>query len=279
VADVNPGDRYAARDLVAAAAAEDLAASERLVRRWVQLGLLDRPVVRGLGRGRGVVATWPESQKNLFVVLARYRDGGVPIDRLCRIPVWLWLRWGDEHVPLRQVRRALQTWVESTSTPTWSASETAAKGVVSQLAAPGTRRSVRKRLQHAIASQAFGGFDQASLREAAQDSIDGTPPKPRGPEGARLDASQYAGLVGVRVAAIARLGATTEEEFLRARSIYRATKASYERERPRLALDTELGHLFERPTDDDEMNSACLDLITVLGIVQGKPTGETPWNA
>jgi hypothetical protein len=56
---------YTADQMVAAATGEGLPSSRRLVRDWVELGLLDRPRKRGLGRGKGTVAIWSENQLQL----------------------------------------------------------------------------------------------------------------------------------------------------------------------------------------------------------------------
>ena len=47
----------------------------------------------------------PASQRNLFLTLLHHRSGN-GINSLARIPVGIWMYWGDEYVPLRQVRRA-----------------------------------------------------------------------------------------------------------------------------------------------------------------------------
>src|SRR5437660_9642055 len=105
---------YSAEDLLLAAADAGTPATSRLITDWVAKGLLDRPMFRGLGRGRGTSATWPDSQRLLFLKLLRERhDGRRRIQTLCNIPVAVWLYsepWEPERVPLRQVRRCMATW-------------------------------------------------------------------------------------------------------------------------------------------------------------------------
>src|SRR5262245_40363698 len=82
----------------------------RLMTDWVSLGLLDQAHRRGLGRGKGTAATWPEEQLRLFLVLLQQRETVKRMISLCNIPVGIWLWWGDRFVPLGQARRALRTW-------------------------------------------------------------------------------------------------------------------------------------------------------------------------
>ena len=105
---------YTAADLAADATAAGAPVSTRLITDWVERGLLDRPRRRGLGRGRGTVATWPENQRQLFLALLDQRRRGVKrLATLCNLPVTIWLDSEGldlEYVPLRQVRRCLATW-------------------------------------------------------------------------------------------------------------------------------------------------------------------------
>lgn len=185
---------------------------------------------------------------------------------LCNLPIWMWVWHGDEFVPLRQVRRALSTWAKAALNPTWSAAQETARDVSRKLSAPGTRRSVRKRFRTEIEWQLGGEFDAESLREAARDAIEGEGGL-RGPVGAQLDAERYGLLPTARVHALNRLADATDEQFEIARRTYRASKASYAAERPRFATDPDLGHLFAETSVDDEVNSACIDFVTVLGFV------------
>lgn len=61
--------RYTKADLLDAAQAHGTPATGRLITDWVSLGLLDKPVPRSRGRGKGVERTWSENQLQLFVVL------------------------------------------------------------------------------------------------------------------------------------------------------------------------------------------------------------------
>src|SRR4051794_28252688 len=102
--------RYSTDALVDLARSHGERASARLILDWVSAGLLDRPERRGLGRGKGSVATWPIVQAEIFLALLRQRHEVKQIAALCKLPVWCWLYYGDCTVPLRQVQRAILTW-------------------------------------------------------------------------------------------------------------------------------------------------------------------------
>jgi hypothetical protein len=104
---------YTKAQMLQAAAAEGLPANGPLFDRWITLGLLDAARAAGRGYGRGVLRTWPEGQLQLWRTLLSQRQRGVTRPRtLANVPVALWLFWGEDYVPLRQVRRALETYAE-----------------------------------------------------------------------------------------------------------------------------------------------------------------------
>ena len=86
--------RFDAEAMLAAARSRGFTPSKRLLSDWVSLGLLDRPLRKGLGRGRGSTATWPAEQRELFLQLLAKRATVRQIAPLCNIPVWLWLYYG-----------------------------------------------------------------------------------------------------------------------------------------------------------------------------------------
>lgn len=264
-ADVSAGPRYTGTDLSTLAGQQGLSASPRLLRRWVQLGLIDRPEKHGLGRGRGTVATWSANQATLLVELLQAQRSGPSIGALCRVPVWLWLRWGDAYVPLRQVRRALRTWAEFARRPSWTDADRMARDVVALVAAPGVRRGVRRRLRQVIAEQASGLLESGELLAAARDVIDIGPGVTRGPVAAPLNAAGYAELVAIRNETIERLTLVADEELEAARAIYQSAGLLYDAEQPTLAEDAELGAMFGPRDAQAEIGQACIDLITIVG--------------
>jgi hypothetical protein len=107
-----PGrQEWTRRQLADGAEERGLSVTERLITAWVQNGLLDQPRRRGTGRG-SKPAVWSDHQANLFFALLGHRDR-YRISDLTNIPIWLWLNYGDDYVPTRQVRRALRTYATS----------------------------------------------------------------------------------------------------------------------------------------------------------------------
>jgi hypothetical protein len=102
--------RYTKDQMVGAAVAQGHRASDRLLTDWQAAGLLDQPTKRGLGRGKGIEALWPESQLRLWLILLEKRVTITQVPVLCNVPVGLWLYFGDEYAPLRQVRKCMKTW-------------------------------------------------------------------------------------------------------------------------------------------------------------------------
>ncbi len=102
--------RYTKAQLVGAAVAHGYRATNRLLTDWQAAGLLDQPTKRGLGRGKGIQALWPESQLRLWLLLLQKRAEVTQVPVLCNVPVGLWLYFGDEYASIRQVRKCLGTW-------------------------------------------------------------------------------------------------------------------------------------------------------------------------
>ena len=102
--------RYTKAQLVAAAMAHGYRATDRLLTDWQAAGLLDQPTKRGLGRGKGIEALWPESQLRLWLLLLQKRGEVTQVPVLCNIPVGLWLYFGDDYASVRQVRKCMRTW-------------------------------------------------------------------------------------------------------------------------------------------------------------------------
>lgn len=84
--------------------------TDRLVAEWVRLGLLDEAERIGRSDGRrGALYQWPDSQWDLFRTLLAKRTEIPHIRGLVQISVGVWVYWGNKWVPLRQVRRALES--------------------------------------------------------------------------------------------------------------------------------------------------------------------------
>jgi len=94
---------------------------------------------------------------------------------------------------------------------------------------------------------------------------------PRGPVGGQLTPEGYVQILQARVNAITQLDAYENFHLEQARIGYLAMRHSYERERPRLAADPELGARFAAPELSEIVWDACLDLTTLLGMTSTPP--------
>lgn len=243
--------------------------SARLVDDWVAKGLLDRPEHRPLGYGRGSQpAVWSDNQRELFLTLLEKRDEGRPIAALCNIPVWLWLWWGDGYVPLRQVRRAMQTWAKAAGYPPAGRARTDIRRLMGDWGDPGARRKDRQALEEALYPMVCSGrVDEGALLPLVQRVFD---PKatgtPRGPVGGQLTPDGYVRLLRARVEAITHLDDLDDQLFEQARLAYLGTRRRYEAARPYLTTDPEMGERFAAQDLSAVIMDACLDLATLLGL-------------
>ena len=168
-----PERRYTAGELLEHARGQGTPASDRLIDDWVRKGLIDRPQAPGRGQGGGrAPGTWTWDQLRLFLlVLRKRRDEVKRVLTLCNIPVAIWMYYGDQYVPLRQVRRALSTWSASYTYVSEAAAKRGARRLVDQL--PKTRRAARTELMEIIAKAAYlGKVDRPALVDALAAALD-----------------------------------------------------------------------------------------------------------
>lgn len=275
-------ERYTKAQLLDAAAMSGLEASPRLLRGWVQAGLLDHPERKGRGRARGIAATYSANQLQLFLTLLQHRRNGARPWQLANLPVWLWLRFGDEYVPLRQVRVALMTWRKAVVSTAWSRTDSSAAHVTQLLSAPGARQG-RQRWLRTVLANVPGDLDVdlGELVEAARGVID--PERtgiPRGPVGAQLFPEGYSELVAARVEALNAISDLaprpfSDEEFVSARNAYRRATADYRRHVQQFRADPDIGKIFETRSPEQEINSACQNLSELLGLLR-RNSGKKP---
>src|SRR5438067_1709419 len=138
--------RYTLTELQSAARDRGFDPSERLIKDWVGLGLLDLADKRSRGRGRGIERTWPQSQNELLLLLLAKRRDVKQIVTLCNIPVSIWLWWGDDYVPARQALRALSTWAGAKATTSWRRAQWTARQLVDHYAGTVATAAQRKEL-------------------------------------------------------------------------------------------------------------------------------------
>jgi hypothetical protein len=261
---------YTRHDLLEAASAAGFSASPRLISDWVELGLLDRPTRRGLGRGRGSVATWPESQRQLFVQLLDQRSKGARrVPTFCNLPVGLWLHFGDEYAPLRQVRRALRTWAAKGTAGTYRsprAAEQSASELVAWLSGgavtPRQHRALSKTLGRITFQIAIGKhYSHAELVQVVADTIRAA----NAAVPAEELAEGFARGLAARVRAITNLETIPDEIFETARRNVAMAELEYAVRQPHFAAQPAIGHVYDPRDWNQRFNQACSNLLTHLG--------------
>lgn len=273
--------------MVAAAQAAGFGdATERLVAEWVRLGLLDEAerVARTDGR-RGALYQWPDNQWDLFRTLLAKRTEIRHVRGLVQIPVGVWVYWGDQWVPLRQVRRALES---STGLfgplRSYRRAVANAREVVRDISGPATTSEAAAELERAIADGTHNRrLDPEQLRPLIEAVVGGGGGR-WGPFAVGVD--QIADTLRARLTAVAELDRATDEQLRRARNEHRISILHYaEHWREMARLPGAAGRVPE-PTMELLLNRAFQDLLFALGVVliaeaEGRdvpPSPEVPWD-
>lgn len=237
-------------------------ATPRLVFDWIEKGLLDRTTIVSRGR-HGRKGYLPEQQLELFLTLLLHRykaPRSKKIAGLLNIPVWVWLWWGDEFIPLRQVRRALKTWaaVMARGDTTRNALQ-AARALAGDLGRPPSPRGGRPLLSvRRLADMIHQGrFDKEGLAEAVRTLASGDGKGRKvviEPTQPKMSPEQVVMLIGRRIDAITHLDEIPDDMLLAARDQYKHTYPRY---------------LLSSPaTAEESLNQACVDLVTGLGLIR-----------
>lgn len=261
---------YSRQDLVDSALEAGLPATPRLVTDWVRRGLLDEGIAVGRGRARGVQRIWPESQRQLFLTLLKHRAqlSGKSLAPLYNIPVSVWLLWGDAYVRLAQVLRAMGSWAKAAKQRGWASAGETAKLSVDQIERSGATREAKDWLSEVVAGTLHSGdFDAEEFRDATKLVFDAEDEdRVEGPEGARLSVDVLTNLYAARYRALASLDRIPGDVYEVARGRYRQTIEEYTVRQPVFGADREIGELFQPGDLQSYLDSACLDLLTLLGL-------------
>lgn len=238
---------------------------------WIDAGLLDRG--EPTGRAGGVSYLWSRAQVELAYALLE-KNRTVSRGALPKLVVFLWLWYGDEYVPFRQVARAMRTWAQAERAAPAKNIRAMATELVARVAhksGTGKRRLVRTLIDFPATG------DPAAIRDAFDDVFD--PDRtgaPRGPDGASINTEGYLRIIAIRQRTVARLGRYTEQQYAAAREMYRITRADYARAQPGYALDKDLGRMHP-PVDTSELaDSACQDLLSCLGFLYERDEQTAP---
>ncbi|WP_163511265.1 hypothetical protein [Fodinicola acaciae] len=276
-------------DLVADAAAAGYSVRSRSIRDWSERGLLDYPAKRSAGQGRGSrPALYPARQRMLLLTLLHHRRTGQRIRSLARIPVGLWLYWGEEYVPLSQARRAFMTWLGD-SKVNLDIATTIGKQLINQMSHPDATRQARDHLLEVLTNVGYTGRlpDVPDPYQHIDDALRAVfEPELRqlrraiGHPDAPFTTDAIVGIVRARTNATARLnaGEVTDAEFRQARTTHLMHHADYARRQPVLAASVDpASNLYEKADMETALNHCCSDLLTVLGFPapRTKPSDES----
>jgi hypothetical protein len=262
--------RHTKADLLDAAQAHGTPSTGRLITDWVGLGLLDKPVPRSRGRGKGVERTWSENQLRLFLVLLDKRREVRHVAALCNVPVMLWLYWGTDYVPVRQVRKALRTYNRPLLATSARAARQNARRVIAQLGAPNMKRQDKTDLTNAIVTATGGGdFRRDALLDPARRIFDPDNLGRRvGPQGATIRAESWVNVIEAKALAASILDDLDDDLFEQARLQHHAMMAHYVEQQPGFAQDPDIGETFQSPTLDWLANNACDQITTTIGFLE-----------
>ncbi|MCX5426168.1 hypothetical protein [Streptomyces sp. NBC_00078] len=260
--------------LVQDAASHSHTITARLIRDWTEKGLLDYPQRRPAGKGHGShPALYDEKQRHLLLTLLHHRKQGVGIRTLSQIPVGIWIYWGHDFVPLRQVRVAMATWIGDPRASLRRARQIA-QTILQQIDHPAATPAARKALLDMLADAAYTGrVDLTALESAARAVFEpGFSPLHRavGHLSAPLTVDSQIGIIDARLRAIAKLttGQFSDDDFRNARHAHLLGYAQYVRDQPFLATQEPADHpgLYEPVTAESTLNQSCDHLLTALGL-------------
>jgi len=276
-------------DLVCDAEAAGFRATERLVRDWTRHGLLDYPRRRPTGKGHGSApALYPAAQRNLFVTLLAKRPGN-NVASLARIPVCIWMHWGEDWVPLRQARRALLRWIgdpnagarfeQNALRTSKRRALAAARAITAQIESAEATPAARHALIEALADANYSGVpDFVRIENAVKAVFEpgfSTLRRAAGHPAAPVMAESIITIFKARLAAVTRLtaGIVTDEQLTDARDSYLFAYAEYVAAQPVLATASPGGRpqLYAPVTAEDTLSNCCGNLLSALGMELSYP--------
>lgn len=261
------------QDLVADAASQGHQVTVRLIRDWTAAGLLDSPQRRPAGKGHGSLpALYAANQRELLATLLHHRAGN-GIRSLARIPVCIWMYWGEEFVPLRQVRVAMRTWLGDPRSSLRQARQTA-REVLGQLDNPAATPAARRELVATLTDLAYTNhLDRERLTHTVRAVFEpgyGTLRRAVGHPAAPLTADSVIDLTQARFTAVDLLlrDAVTDQDFLDARHAHLVGYADYAMRQPLFAAATSPGSALRyEPVDlQTAADQCCAHLLTTIGL-------------
>jgi len=238
----------------------------------VTLGLLDaaRPGGRGPGGGRGGHWTWSANQRRLWLTLLDKRRGTDQPRALANLVVSVWLYWGEDFIPIRQLQRVLETYAEVRKSRRRHDYRSSARTLVSRIARPGAKARNKAALVDLLVDGAWNRALEDDLVKPLLLDVAG----PADP-GAQLDGPRAHLILAAEWAAVTKFQKLTDAHFRWARAFVLVTQADYALTRPELAADGRFGALHQ-PFDFEHIaNTACQDVLFVLGMALTAPPAAT----
>jgi hypothetical protein len=259
-------------DLVADATASGHKITARLIRDWTEHGLLDYPQRRPAGKGHGSApALYPASQRNLLLTLLHHRPAN-HISSLARIPVAIWMYWGEEYVPLRQARRALMTWLGDARASRQKARD-AARATLGQIDSPQATPRARRELLDALTEAGWTGRPDFARMERAIRAVfepgHDLVRKAVGHPSAPMMTESMIEVMKARLtgAAELRAGRVSDEALAEAREAHLFAYADYAAQQPFLAAAAAGNQrLYEPVTAEDTLSNCCGHLLSTIGL-------------
>jgi hypothetical protein len=260
------------QDLVADAAAAGHKITPRLIRDWAEHGLLDYPKKRSAGKGHGSApALYSASQRNLLLTLLHHRPRN-HISSLARIPVAIWIYWGDGYVPLRQARRALMTWLGDARASKQRARD-AARAILGQIDNPQATTGARRELLDVLTDAGWTGRPDFPRMERAIRAVfePGANQIRRaiGHPAAPMVTDSMIGVMKARLTAATELrsGRVGDEALIQAREAHVFAYAEYAAKQPILAATAPgMPQLYEPVTAEDTLSNCCGHLLSTIGL-------------
>lgn len=263
---MNEATQITKDELVRAAREAGYPIDEKLIDRWVSAGLLDQAEARGRGKSRGVERTWSENQRHLLLTLLGQHATARKLTTLTNVPVITWVIWGDDFVPLRQVKRALETYTSPGPRKRPFRGRAWARELVARIALPGATGHERGALTDALLDALEGDhLDEPHLARLFSSVVGPTAPSEQ------ADGPRMLELINSQWSARTRFGELTDGHFRWARAVMLAAQADYTAARPLLAADPRFGHLHGPFDFQTVATHASHSLLTILGIGLTQP--------
>jgi hypothetical protein len=236
----------------------------KLIERYVTVGLLDQaqPGGRGQGGGRGGHWTWPDEQYRLWLTLLHHRRTSDRPRVLANIPVAIWLYWGEGYVPLRQVRRAMETFAAvNNKRDVRRDYRQQARHLVRSLARPRANPRAMSALVDALSEAARSRTPLAPETRRLFIEVVG----PAAPD-EQLDGERAYLMLRARWEAITRFCDLTDAHFRWARAFHLTALAGYIGDYEGLASDHRFGAMHQPVDLQTATRNACRDVLQILGM-------------